>query len=317
MNLQAYATMQTRIETPPSAELMRQLVHIRNPEGSSPLFCVHPSGGDIGIYRKLANRLNPNRAILGIQSRLECGATTELSSLDEMAHQYAQIIEMQEPEGDIRLLGFSLGGFLATLIAKELRQSGRNVSFLGLIDSNPGWIAASETSRSISEKSHQQLCTRLSQVFIRFQEIGVMRMKPIETVNRDIAIIVDACLADGPVSSSDIMELTTKLGYVPDRQADANALNKFTNTFLTHSRLLRYFHPPQIDCPLSLWWPSETEKENATGSEIWAECAQSTVTESVLKGSHYSIMRGSPVRTLAAELESAIQYAESNNGSIE
>lgn len=290
---------------------MRQLVSIRNPDGIAPLFCIHPSGGDIGIYRKLATRLDSSRAVLGIQSRLECGASTEYSSLEEMAHQYARIIEMQEPEGDIRLLGFSLGGFVASLIARDLYRSGRNVSFLGLIDSNPSWIVVSGKSRVVSEKSHQQLCTRLTQVFSKFQEIGVMRMKPIETVHRDVSTIVDACLADGPVSSTDIMALTTRLGYVPDRQVDANALNKFTNTFLTHSRLLRDFQPPQIECPLSLWWPSETENENTAGSEIWSQCAQSTVTESVIEGSHYSIMRGSPVRALAAELESAIEFSES------
>ena len=313
MNLQSYATRRTNIESFRTATLMRQLVSIRNPDGSSPLFCIHPSGGDIGIYRKLATRLDPSRAILGIQSRLECGENTEFSSLEEMAHHYTQIIEMQEPEGDIRLLGFSLGGFVASLIARNLYQSGRNVSFLGLIDSNPSWIVVSEKSRVISEQSHQQLCTRLAQVFIKFQEIGVMRMKPIESVHRDVSIIVDACLADGPVSSTDIMALTTKLGYVPDRQVDANALNKFTNTFLTHSRLLRDFRPPQIQCPLSLWWPSETETENTAGSEIWSQCAQSSVTVSAIQGSHYSIMRGSSVRTLAAELESAIEFSESQS----
>ena len=309
MNLQSHAAKRNNIESLRHANCMRQLVSIRNPDGSSPLFCIHPSGGDIGIYRKLATRLDPRRSILGIQSRLECGANTELSSLELMASAYTQIIEMQKPTGSIRLLGFSLGGFIASLIARNLHQSGRNVSFLGLIDSNPSWIAVSD--RAISEKSHQQLCTRLAQMFIKFQNIGVMRMKPIESVNRDVATIVDACLAEPPVASSEIMALTTEMGYIPDRQVDANVLHKFTSTFLTHSRLLRDFRPPQIECPVSLWWPSETEKENRAGTAIWSQCAQSTLTDSTLNGSHYSIMRGAPVRVLAAEIESAIGVVES------
>lgn len=313
MNLQSYSPRRTNIESRRAASLMRQLVSIRNPDGSDPLFCIHPSGGDIGIYRKLATRLDRSRSVFGIQSRLVCGAATEYSSLEEMARQYAQIIEMQKPEGDINLLGFSLGGFVATLIAKDLHQSGRNVSFLGLIDSNPSWIVVSEHSRTLSQQSYQQLCTRLAQVFIKFQEIGVMRIKPVETVHRDISVIVDACLADKPVSSKEVMAITTKLGYVPERQIDANALFKFTDTFMTHSQLLRNFQPPQIHCPLSLWWPSETKNENKAGSEIWSQCAQSTVTESVIKGSHYSIMRGSPVRTLADQLESEIELSESQS----
>ena len=304
MNLQSYASRRANIESRRTANFMRQLVSIRNPDGISPLFCIHPSGGDIGIYRKLATRLDPNRSIFGIQSRLECGASTELSSLDEMAHQYSEIIEMQKPDGPIRLLGFSLGGFVASLIARNLQQSGRTVSFLGLIDSNPSWTLESDTSRS-------ELCARLAQVFEKFQNIGVMRMKPVETVHRDIAILVDTVLGDQPVTSSDIMAKTTAMGYVPDRQVDANALHKFTNTFLTHCRLLKNFRPPQVLCPLSLWWPSETENENAAGTEIWSQCAQSTFSASAIKGTHYSIMRGSSVRTLAGELESAIELSES------
>jgi len=304
MNLQSYASKRNNIESLRTVTLMRQLVPIRNPEGIAPLFCIHPSGGDIGIYRKLATRLDPNRCILGIQSRLECGASTEFSSLDEMAEQYAQIIEMQKPEGSIRLLGFSLGGFIASLVARNLHQSGRTVSFLGLIDSNPDWTVESDTSRN-------ELCLRLAQVFTKFQNIGVMRMKPIETVHRDVAILVDTVLGDQPVSSSEIMAKTTAMGYVPDRQVDANALNKFTNTFLTHCRLLKNFRPPQVECPLSLWWPSETENENARGTEIWTQRARSTVSASAIKGSHYSIMRGSSVRKMAAELETAIELSES------
>lgn len=303
MNLQSYATRQiNNIESHPATKLMRQVVSIRNPEGSSPLFCVHPSGGDIGIYRKLATRLNPRRSILGLQSRLECGADSELSSLHEMASTYTQIIEMRNPTGPIRLLGFSLGGFLASLIAENLYQSGRTVSFLGLIDSNPGWIDA-------SEKSRHELAVRLTQVFTKFQNVGMMRMKPIEDVRRDVKVLVDTCFAQGqhgPVSPTAVMAKTTAMGYVPDRQLDASALLKFTSTFLTHCRLLGDFQPPRIECPLSLWWPSETEAQNKTGTELWSQVAQSTVTTSAIDGSHYSIMRGSSVRVLAAEIEAAM-----------
>ena len=306
MNLQVYATKRTSIESLRTAELMRHLVSMRNPEGSSPLFCVHPSGGDVGIYRKLATRLDPRRNILGIQSRLEYGATSEMSSLDEMASTYAEIIETRAPEGPVRLLGFSLGGFIASLIAEKLDQSGRNVSFLGLIDSNPGWIG----------QSSEELGVRLTQLFTKFQNIGVMRKKPIETVRRDVKILIDTCFANEyTVCSTGIMAQTTAMGYVPERQVDANALMKFTTTFLAHCRLLKGFQPPQVKCPLSLWWPSETEKQNAMGTDIWTQCAHSTVVESAIEGSHFSIMRGSSVRVLAAEVESAMEKADALSSS--
>ena len=267
MNLPTYA--KTRNNSNIEIQLapqMQQVVSIRNPNGRSPLFCLHPSGGDVGIYRKLATKLNSDRSVLGIQSRLVCGAKTEHASLEEMAYSYTRIIERQKPNGAIRLLGFSLGGFLASLIARNLEESGRHVAFLGLIDSNPGWILASEKSRG-------ELCVRLAQMFEKFQNIGVMKRKPVETVQRDVAILVDTCLSDTPVSSTEIMAKTTAMGYVPDHQVDSSVLMKFTNTFLTHCRLLRNFQPPEINCPLSLWWPSETEEENRNGTAIWTERA--------------------------------------------
>lgn len=281
----------------------QQLISIRNPESGDPLFCIHPSGGDIGIYRKLATRLGTSRAIWGIQSRLICGAENEYGSLNEMACAYSRIITDQHPQGSVRLLGFSLGGFLASLMAQELQRAGRHVSFLGLIDSNPGWTGESDASR-------QELCLRLTQVFTKFQSIGVMKQKPLETVQRDVATLVDACLSDQPASSDEIMARTTAMGYVPDRGSESGVLMRFTNTFIAHCRLLKGFEPPQVNCPLHLWWPSDAGEENSAGSRIWAQHSNDSVTESVIQGSHYSIMRGVAVRTLGAEVKHAIELSD-------
>ena len=153
-----------RSQTPKAAVIngLNQLVTLRAQGDQPPLFCIHPSGGDIGIYRKLVARLAPNRPVFGIQSRMLCDAASEFSSLHEMASAYAEIIKTTQPNGAILILGFSLGGFIATLIAEELRAAGRTVSFLGLIDSNPSWTAASETSR-------RELCRRLEEVVAKFQ----------------------------------------------------------------------------------------------------------------------------------------------------
>ncbi len=280
-----------------------QLVSIRNPEQSDPIFCLHPSGGDIGIYRKLAARLSAKRSVWGVQSRLLCGSHTEAATLEEMANDYCSLIDSHHPEGKIRLLGFSLGGFIASLMAEKFQQNSRVVSFLGLIDSNPAWTSG-------TTKSRQELCLRLTQVFTKFQSIGVMRQKPLEIVERDVAILVDTCLSDAPVTSAEMMAKTTAMGYVPDRQRDSDLLMQFTHTFLTHCRLLKGFSAPEIDCPLHLWWPSDGEQENEIGSAIWAGRSKFQIEESCIEGSHYSIMRGAAVRRLAEQVDAAIERTE-------
>ena len=306
MNLTTFSATQHESITKQRATKSDQLVAMRHTESGNPLFCIHPSGGDIGIYRKFAARTTPKLSVFGIQSRLQCGATSEFSSLSRMAFEYADLINEHHSMGDIRLLGFSLGGFLASLMAFELRQLGRTVSFLGLIDSNPNWTVATDTSR-------QELCLRLTQVFTKFQSIGVMQQKPLETVERDVVTLVDSCMREQPISSEEAMAITTAMGYVPSRQRDSDLLMKFTDTFLTHCRLLKDFEPPEINCPLHLWWPSDAAQESKSGSELWARNALSTVSESIIEGSHYSIMRGRSVRVLAAEVEAAIAQSDELN----
>ena len=303
MNLTTFSATQNESISKHRVAKSDQLVAMRPTESGKPLFCIHPSGGDIGVYRKFATRTTPMLSVFGIQSRLQCGATSEFSSLGRMAFEYADLINEHQPMGEIRLLGFSPGGFLASLMAAELRQFGRTVSFLGLIDSNPNWTVATHSSR-------QELCLRLTQVFTKFQSIGVMQKKPLATVERDVAILVDSCMGDQPISSEEVMANTTAMGYVPSRKRDSDLLMKFTDTFLTHCRLLKDLEPPEINCPLHLWWPSDAVQESKSGSELWAQKAQSTVSGSIIEGSHYSIMRGRSVRILTAEVEAAIAYSD-------
>ena len=310
MNLTSCSANLIETKDNPNATKLRQLVAMRFEEKGKPLFCIHPSGGDIGIYRKFASRTGPDLSVVGIQSRLLCGATTEFSTLEEMASDYCCLINQHQPTGTIRLLGFSLGGFVASLMAHKLQQSGRSVAFLGLIDSNPTWTTATETSR-------RELCLRLAQVFTKFQSIGVLRQKPLETVQKDVAILVDSCLGKRSTSGADVMANIKVMGYIPSRDRDAQLLMKFANSFLAHCRLLKDFEPPEINCPLYLWWPSEASKENESGAKMWIQKSNLTVSESVIEGSHYSIMRGAAVKVLSAEVEAAIAHEDALQSSVQ
>ena len=305
MNQATFANKHIELSATARARLsdLHQLVSLRAHGNRTPLFCIHPSGGDVGIYRKLVTRLGPDRPIFGIQSRMLCGATSEFSSLQEIAGTYAEIIKTKQPYGDIQIVGFSLGGFIATLIVEELHTAGRTVSFLGLIDSNPSWTAASETSR-------RELCRRLEEVVAKFQRLGIMKVKPFETVQKDIAVLVDACMGDSSMSLEDVMGHIDGMGYLPSGSSELAMLSKFASTFLVHCNLLADFTPTQIDCPLHLWWPSESISENELGSSLWEDHVSLGVTESIVEGSHYSIMRGPTARLLASEIDAVIDKVD-------
>jgi len=103
--------------------------------GVAPLFCLHAGFGTVFDYEPLARRLSGRRQVLAIQSRMLLDPAFNDTSLQEMASDYLAQIRQKQPQGPYHLLGWSLGGTLAMLIAAQLEQAGQQVKFVGLVDS--------------------------------------------------------------------------------------------------------------------------------------------------------------------------------------
>ncbi|WP_247842476.1 non-ribosomal peptide synthase/polyketide synthase [Pseudomonas sp. MWU12-3103b] len=103
--------------------------------GVAPLFCLHAGFGTVFDYEPLARRLSGQRQLLAIQSRMLLDPAFNDTSLQEMASDYLAQIRQKQPQGPYHLLGWSLGGTLAMLIAAQLEQAGQQVKFVGLVDS--------------------------------------------------------------------------------------------------------------------------------------------------------------------------------------
>ncbi|EPL03311.1 non-ribosomal peptide synthetase [Pseudomonas sp. CF161] len=100
-----------------------------------PLFCLHAGFGTVFDYEPLARRLEGQRSVYGLQCRMLLDRHWEDESLGAMAIDYAQYIRQKQADGPYHLLGWSLGGTLALLVAQELESQGQQVEFLGLVDS--------------------------------------------------------------------------------------------------------------------------------------------------------------------------------------
>jgi thioesterase domain-containing protein len=102
---------------------------------SRPLFCLHAGFGTVFDYEPLARLLEGRCSVYGIQCRMLLDRQWQDESLQSMAIDYAQYIRQKQAHGPYRLLGWSLGGPLALLVAKELQAQGQAVEFVGLVDS--------------------------------------------------------------------------------------------------------------------------------------------------------------------------------------
>ncbi len=112
----------------------RALVPIQRDGFGTPVFCVHPIGGNVMCYASLAKALGKNISLYAMQSRGLSGGEQALS-LRQMAREYIAEIRMVQPQGPYRLSGWSMGGVIAFEMARQLEADGERIEFLGMIDS--------------------------------------------------------------------------------------------------------------------------------------------------------------------------------------
>lgn len=143
-------------------------------DARSPLFLVHPVVGSVTCYRDLVERLAPHRAVYGIQAAgIEAGEAIHTQGIVAMAQHYLTALKTVQAHGPYLLAGWSFGGLVAFEMARQLREEGEEISFLGLLDSYPPDILRQleHTQSSPNDASH------LAQVFAR-DLLGVEHFSP-------------------------------------------------------------------------------------------------------------------------------------------
>jgi amino acid adenylation domain-containing protein len=111
------------------------LLPLRAEGPAEPLFCVHGASGLALNYTGLLGHLPPGRPVYGLQARSLSTDTDLPADLTEMAAQYVEQVRAVQPHGPYHLLGWSLGGTVAHLMACQLRAAGEEVGSLTLLDS--------------------------------------------------------------------------------------------------------------------------------------------------------------------------------------
>ncbi|MGJ5203811.1 non-ribosomal peptide synthase/polyketide synthase [Bradyrhizobium sp. HKCCYLR20261] len=135
-------------EQPVAAATPSALLPLNGPvAGVPPLFCLHGGFGTVFDYAPLARRFEGRRQLIGLQCRTLIAPDFADRSLQAMAVDYVDEIVRTQAAGPYHLIGWSLGGLIACLVAAELERRGATVARLGLVDSfvaRPGRQRTSE-----------------------------------------------------------------------------------------------------------------------------------------------------------------------------
>jgi acyl-coenzyme A synthetase/AMP-(fatty) acid ligase/thioesterase domain-containing protein/acyl carrier protein len=108
------------------------IVALRPGGEGAPLFCVHPTGGDITCYGELSRHLEPRCPVYGIQ-HIHSSQDAELS-IEQLAELHTKAVRTIQARGPYQLCGWSMGGLLALEMASQLEEQGEEVAWIGLID---------------------------------------------------------------------------------------------------------------------------------------------------------------------------------------
>jgi acetoacetyl-CoA synthetase len=126
---------------------------LRAGDGSEPpLYLVHGVYGDVDGYRGLCEHLDTRSTVHGIEGSL-IDASGRAKTVPEIAAEHVAELREFQPDGPLRLAGFSFGGLVAFEMARLLAQEGRTPEHLALLDVRPPKGALTRLERLLRKAS--------------------------------------------------------------------------------------------------------------------------------------------------------------------
>lgn len=104
----------------------------------APLFFVHGADLNVQLFKDISQYMDDDQPVFGLQA---LGLNHEMhipSTIEQMSALYVSDMLKACPAGPYALAGYSLGGFIAFEMARQLKQMGKEVAFLGIIDTYAG-----------------------------------------------------------------------------------------------------------------------------------------------------------------------------------
>ncbi|WP_317847587.1 non-ribosomal peptide synthetase [Pseudomonas sp. HTZ2] len=239
---------------------------------AAPLFCLHAGFGTVFDYEPLARRLEGQRTVYGVQCRMLLDRQWQDLSLAQMASDYAAAIRARQPQGPYHLLGWSLGGSLALLVAQVLEGQGQSVRWLGLVDSYVP-LGTREQAEALREDLQAFLCA---------------------TLGMDPDAVQPVLDGHGAIEAQEVGGLIAEVIQRQPQQGAGYALlgaDELAHTFMVSQRLKQLSRElpmlPVVKAELRCWWASA----NPTGERAALEAQQPRIAHTeVVRASHYDIL---------------------------
>jgi amino acid adenylation domain-containing protein len=137
-------------------ETWQALVPIKTTGSKAPLFVVHGAGLNVLLFQYTSQHLDKEQPIYGLQALGLNHASHPQYTFEQIAEIYISEILKINPDGPYCLAGYSLGGFFAFEIARQLQAMGKKVKFIGILDTYAGDPAPADSKKRLIQKVIRQ-----------------------------------------------------------------------------------------------------------------------------------------------------------------
>jgi thioesterase domain-containing protein/acyl transferase domain-containing protein len=255
--------------------------------GKPPLFLIHPIGGYVYIYRDLAHRLGPGQPVYGIQPRGLEGEAKPLTTVEEMAAHYIELVRSRQPQGPYYIGGSSFGGMVAFEMAHQLRGAGQHAALLAMIDT-PG------TRRQADKfKTDEDILKYLLDVGdnISIPPDRLARMEPMEKVR---FLLEERRKTNGP-----------GLGDL-----DPNNIRRSFNLFKITQMAIWNYKPRVYPGPVIFFSAMEADAYNVLNPETaWIDLVRGGLEVIRVPGNHKTMNYEPHVQVIADRLKNGMEHA--------
>ncbi len=271
----------------------RSLVAIRPQGDRTPLYLVHGLGGEVGWFYNLANYLDPDVPLYGLQA-----PPKPFSDLRAMASAYVTEVRAQQPKGPYRIGGYCVGGGVAYEMARQIREAGEQVAALVLIDSVPHAHVVG-AARPVADRIGGRIRSLLAKPpremvasVVDFGRRAVLRLTRL--LGRRLAPGKE----DAPLELADVLDMRT----LPRVYHEASC---------AHFRAMRDYQPEPYSGDVWLFRSHDTRYGEDFG---WGGLVQGKLAIERIEGRHVDVLKEPHVRGVGHKLSRALTALDAGSG---
>jgi thioesterase domain-containing protein len=256
------------------------LVPIKPGDPSSALFVTHSLSGMVAPAELLSRLLPADRGVFGFQA---LGLTTRnqpLSSIEEMAAYYVGQMKLVNPTGPYLLCGWSLGGYVAFEMARQILMTGGKVSFLGIVDSEIPITTLSERTRWLFFTTYVSQDERFSNAALDDKDNNFWQL----TDDEKLWLLLK-------IAQSNEKSIFRKC-------TDIQFIGRHFRYFNAACDAQAKYEPGPYSDPCTFFEAQEGDRVSARG---WAELVKGPLDVIPVPGDHFSVMERAANRGVLAE----------------